>query len=311
MRDMRIWIAAAAVVATAVAGSAQQADTAELVRQARKLNGEGRQQQAIAMYRDALSRAPDSYDAHYGLGIALDLAGREREARDSFSRAIELAPADSRNQALTGMAVSYAFGGDARGSSNFYRRVYDAQTAAENYQGAAETANALGRVYLETGDFDNALKWYQTGSETARRQRDLDAAALDLWDMRWAHAQARIDARRGRIAEARKQLEAVRRILDKGTNPDEQIQYPYLAGYIALYANQPEDAIAELRHANQQDPFILVLLGQAYEKVHDEPAAAAAFEKARASNAHSINNAFARAVLAARRARGGKAGGAP
>ena len=280
--------------------SAQQADVGDLIRQARKLNSEGRQDQAIAAYREALTRSPDSYDALYGLGIALDLAGREREARESFSRAIELAPPESRNQALTAMAVLYAFSGDARGSSNFYRRVYDAQAAAENYQGAAETANALGRVYLETGDFDDAFKRYQTGYETARRQRDLDAAAVDLWDMRWAHAQARISARRGRIPDARRSLETVRRILDKGTNPEELIQYPYLAGYVSLYANQPEDAVAELRQANQQDPFILALLAQAYEKVHDEQAASAAFEKALASNAHSINNAFARAIARGR-----------
>jgi len=194
------------------------------------------------------------------------------------------------------MAVSYAFSGDAKGASAYYRQVYDAQTAAENYQGAAETANALGRVYLETGDYDNAFRWYQTGYETSRRERDLDAAAIDLWDMRWAHAQARIAARRGRIAEARRHLGDVKRLLDTGSNPQEQIQYPYLAGYVALYAKQPKEAIAELRQADQQDPFILALLAQAYEKAHDRQAAADSYAKAMASNGHSLNNAFARAV---------------
>jgi tetratricopeptide (TPR) repeat protein len=280
----------------AAIAAGQQADPSELVRQARKLNSEGQQDRAIALYREAIQRAPDAYDAHYGLGIALDLAGREREARDEFARAIERAPQESKNQALSAMAVSYAFSGDAKGSSAFYRQVYDRQTADENYQGAAETANALGRVYLESGDFDNAFKWYQTGYETARRQRDLDAAAIDLWDMRWAHAQARIAARRSNSDEARRQLETVKRILDKGTNQDEQIQYPYLAGYVALYSKQPKEAIANLQQANQQDPFILSLLAQAYEKVHDAAAAQETYAKVMTSNAHSINNAFARAV---------------
>jgi tetratricopeptide (TPR) repeat protein len=278
----------------AAATASQQADPPELVRQARKLNAEGQQDRAIALYREAIQRAPDLYDAHYGLGIALDLAGREREARDQFARAIELAPQESKNQALTAMAVSYAFSGDAKNSSAFFRQVYDRQTADENYQGAAETANALGRVHLESGDVDNAFKWYQTGYETARRQRDLDAAAIDLWDMRWAHAQARIAARRGNAAEARRQLETVERILDKGTNPDEQIQYPYLAGYVALYLKQLKEAVANLQQANQQDPFILSLLAQAYEKLHNASAAQETWVKVMASNAHSINNAFAR-----------------
>ena len=284
----------ALAIAAATAGA--QADPSDLVRQARKLNSEGRQEQAIDLYREAIRRAPDSYDAHYGLGIALDLAGREKQARDEFAKAIELAPEGSKNQALTAMAVSYAFSGDAKGASAFYRQVYDAQTAAENYQGAAETANALGRVYLETADTENAFKWYQTGYETSRRQRDLDPAAMDLWDMRWAHAQARIAARRGNFPEARRQLDTVKHILDKGTNPEEQIQYPYLAGYVALYARQYQDAIAQLRQADQRDPFILALLARAYDNAHDRDAARDAYEKAMASNGHSLNNAFARII---------------
>jgi Flp pilus assembly protein TadD len=292
---MALWETVCALgVAAAIAGV--QADPADLVRQARKLNGEGRQNQAIELYREAIRRAPDSYDAHYGLGIALDLAHREPQAREEFAKAIELAPDGAKNQALTAMAVSYAFSGDAKGASAFYRQVYDAQAAAENYQGAAETANALGRVYLETGDTDNAFKWYQTGYETARRQRDLEEAAVDLWDMRWAHAQARIAARRGAPGEARRHLETVKRILDKGTNPEEQIQYPYLAGYVALYAKRYEEAVVELRQADQRDPFILALLGKALDGVHDRAAAREMFEKAMAFNGHSLNNAFARAI---------------
>src|SRR6476620_3295538 len=115
---MRLSMVVASILVAGLA-SAQQADPGDLIRQGRKLNSEGRQDQAIAAYREALSRSPDSYDALYGLGIALDLADREGEGRESFARASERAPADSRNQALTAMAVSYAFSGDARGSSNF------------------------------------------------------------------------------------------------------------------------------------------------------------------------------------------------
>src|SRR5881398_2672308 len=79
----------------------------ELVKQARKLNSEGKQDAALALYRDALERSPDLFDAHLGAGIVLDLQGNYREARQHFARAIELAPDGSRNQALTAMAVSY------------------------------------------------------------------------------------------------------------------------------------------------------------------------------------------------------------
>jgi tetratricopeptide (TPR) repeat protein len=248
------------------------------------------------MYQDALQRSPDLFDAHYGLGIALDLAGRFPDARQHFAKAIEIAPEEGKNQAITAMAVSFAFAGDAKGSSTFYRQLYDRQMASETYGGAAETANALGRVYLESGDLDNATKWYQTGYETVRRQRDLAGPLVDLSDMRWAHAQARIAARKGDAGRARTEMAKAKAILDKGTNPDENIQYPYLAGYVNLFLGNYSAAVGELQQANQQDPFVQLLLAEAYEKSGDAAKAHAAYEKVMASNAHNVNNAFARAI---------------
>jgi tetratricopeptide (TPR) repeat protein len=276
--------------------SSQAGDPIELVKQARKLNNEGKQDEALALYRQALERSPDLFDAHLGAGIALDLQGSYKEARQQFARAIELAPDGSKNQALTAMAVSYAFESDAADSSRFFRQVYDRQEAAQDLGGAAETANALGRVYLESGDLDNAFKWYQTGYETSRRQPKLPADQLDLWNLRWAHAQARIAARKGKLKDARVQVAAVKALLEKGTNDDQQIQYPYLVGYVALYAKDYQSAIAELQKADQKDPFILLLTAQACEKSGDAARAREYYTQVLASNAHSLNNAFARPV---------------
>jgi tetratricopeptide (TPR) repeat protein len=272
------------------------ADPPALVKQARKLNLEGKQDDAIAMYREALMRAPDLYDAHYGLGIALDLQGSYAQARQSFMKAIQLAPDESKEQALTAMAVSYAFSGDGREASSFYRQVFDRQTAADNFSAAAETANALGRVYLETGDLDNAAKWYQTGYETTRRQKAMSSGQIDLADLRWAHAQARIAARRGNAATARAQIAEVTRLLDKGANEEQRIQLPYLVGYVGLFLKDYTGAIAALRQADQQDPFVLFLLAQADDKSGDAAGARELYERVLASNAHSLNNAFARRV---------------
>jgi tetratricopeptide (TPR) repeat protein len=283
-------VARAAAQDPAAAGG----DPLELVKQARKLNSEGKQDAALALYRQALDRSPDLFDAHVGAGIALDLQGTYKEARKHFARAIEIAPDGSKNQALSAMAVSYAFERDAAGASRFYRQVFDRQESTQDLGGAAETANALGRIYLESGDFDNAFKWYQTGYETSRREPKVTDDQIDLWNMRWAHAQARIAARKGRIDEARKQTAAVKAILDKGTNDDQRIQYPYLAGYVALYSKDYQSAIGELQKADQRDPFILELLAQAYEKTGDVARAREYHTQVLASNAHSLNNAFAR-----------------
>ena len=101
-------------------------------------------------------------------------------------------------------------------------------------------------------------------------------------------------ARKGNAAEARKQMAIVKTLLDKGTNPDQQIQYPYLTGYVSFYLKDYPGAIAELQKADATDPFIQLLLAQAYEKSRDAANARESYTKVLASNAHSLNNAFAR-----------------
>jgi tetratricopeptide (TPR) repeat protein len=293
---MRRFLCLGLLLLSSAVAAAQTADPGDLVAQARKLTGDGKADEALALYRQALARSPDLFDAHLGAGIALDLLGRYREARLHFEKAILDAPDASKNQALVNMGVSYAFESNAKSASIFYRQAFDRAMTAQDLRSAAETANALARIYLESGDLDNAAKWYQTGYETSRRQPKVPDDQADLWDMRWAHAQARIAARRGNAAEARRQMAVVKTLLDKGTNPDQQIQYPYLAGYVALYSKDYRGAIAALKAADQKDPFILVLLGQAYEKVHDTASARQCYTEALKSNAHSPANAFARPI---------------
>lgn len=272
----------------------QAADPAELVKQGRKLNSEGKQDEALALYRRALQASPDLVDAHLAAGVALDLKGQYDEARKHLAKAIELAPADTREPALRTMAMSYAFEGRAKEAATFEQQVFDAQIAKQDFAGAAGTANELARIYLESGDPDNAYKWYQTGYQTALRKSDMPAAEKDLWDFRWEHALARIAARRGNHAEAQKHAAAAKALLDKGGNPDQAPFFPYLAGYVAFYGGNFKGAIAELQKADQRDPFILSLLAQAYEKSGDEKQALEYYRRVLASNAHGPTNAFSR-----------------
>src|ERR671912_574235 len=115
---------------------------------------------------------------------------------------------EAKPQVMNALAVSYAFEGNAKEAASFYQKVFDGQVAESNFVAAAATANALGRVYLETGDVVNARRWYQTGYESARRQPDVSADQLAIWEFRWLHAQARISARAGQVDDSRKQVSA-------------------------------------------------------------------------------------------------------
>lgn len=296
-----------AVLLTAPAGPLAlpgQADPAATVAEADKLLRGGRLDQALALYRQALETDPDLYGALRGAGIVLDLQGRHRDARRHLEKAIEHAPEDRRLQALAAMAVSYAFERRAEDAGIYFEKVFDHQASAGDLEGAAASANALGRIHLEAGDLDEAARWYQTGYETALRQPALSDEDRALWEFRWAHAQARIAARAGRTEEARQQLALARTKLARaGANVEETGMVSdthYLAGYVALYSGDLDQAIAELSQANPRDPFVALLLARAYEKKGDEPSARTHYARVLESTAHTLNTAFSRRAARAK-----------
>ena len=153
----------------------------------------------------------------------------------------------SKNQALAAMGTSFAFEARPEDAARYYRRSFDAQMEAKDLAGAAGTANALGRVYLESGNTQKAEQWYRTGYETARRIPHMPAAQLALWDMRWAHAQGRIAARRGQRAQALQHAAAVKRLLPTVADENQRAAYPYLVGYIDFYTRHYRTAIESLK----------------------------------------------------------------
>ncbi|MGC1450037.1 MAG: tetratricopeptide repeat protein [Candidatus Sulfotelmatobacter sp.] len=277
---------------------------ADLVLRGDKLSREGKLDDAQALYRQALDKSPNLYEAHLAMGIALDLQGNYAEARVHFAKAIEVAPADSKTQALRAMAVSYAFESNADKAAEPETQVFNTRLANSDWVGAAETCNELARIYLESGDPDHAYKWYKMGYETIAHKPALTDADKNLWLFRWESAQARIAARRGQANEAQPHVVAAKAALDKANNPDQARFYPYLTGYVAFYAADYKTAIAELQKADQHDPLILALLGEACEKSGDAAQAKAYYQKVLESNAHNPTNAFAR-PLAKKKLAGG------
>ena len=277
---------------------------ADLEQRADKLSHEGKQDDALSLYRQALDKDSDSYEAHLGMGEVLDLQGDYAEAREHLTKALDLAPADSKSQALRAMAFSYAFEGNASKAAEFETQVFNARIAKNDSVAGAETCNELARIYLESGDSDHAYKWYKMGYDMVGRKPDLSDADKNLWLFRWESAQARIAARRGKVDEAQQHLAAAKAALDKANNPDQLRFYPYLTGYVAFYSGDFKTAIAALQKADLLDPFNLALLGEAYEKSGDAAQAKDYYRKVLENNNHNPTNAFAR-PLAKKKLAGG------
>ena len=271
------------------------ADALQLVQQGRRAVAVGKHAVGLALYEKALAAQPQLPEAHLGAGIVLDLMGEYSRAREHLTKAIEQASPELRSNALQAMAVSHAFERHAPEAARFFQQIYDANVEGGQFAAAAGTANALGRLYLEVGDTKQARRWYETGYEMARRQPDEPGSQLALWRFRWLHALGRIAAREGKSAEARKQVAAARELVEATPSlKEEGPTLAYLAGYVELHLKNYATARTELARADQEDPFILMLQAQAAEKAGDPTAARGFWEKALESNAHSLQNAFAR-----------------
>jgi tetratricopeptide (TPR) repeat protein len=254
---------------------------------------------AIDALRKIVAATPSSFEARLLLGRALDLDGRHADARVQLEQAVQLAAEAQRNSALSALGISYAFESKADEAARYYQRVFDADVQADDRAAAAARANALGRIYLESGNPQKAEEWYRTGYEMSRKISGLPSPEAALWEMRWHNARARIAARRGQPKVAEEHAAAVKALLDRGGNENQAVFYPYLLGYIAFFAGDYRRAADELSKGDLGDPFVLGLLGQASQKLGERAKAEEYFRKVLAIPAHNINAAFARPIARA------------
>jgi tetratricopeptide (TPR) repeat protein len=250
---------------------------------------------ALEVYVQAVEAAPKSASANKAVGLVLDLLGRYTEARKYFNQAIKVArsPAE-KAQMQRALAVSFGFERDCRGAVKADTGAYDYYLESHDFYNAGEVADEVGRLCLDAGDMDTAYDWYGKGHAAGLEELNISTEHLDLWDFRWAHARARIAARRGKLDEARKFVAIARTILEKGTNPAQKVYFPYLAGYVAFYAGDYKSALADLRDSTPDDPFIECLIAQSYEKLGDRDTAREYYARAANTNTHSVPEAFAR-----------------
>jgi Flp pilus assembly protein TadD len=269
----------------------------EFIKKGQQLTREGKLEEALALYRQEFSNATNAFQAQIAAGVVLDLLGRGAEARQHFTKAIEIASTpQARANAQRRMAMSHAFENDCQGAVRFSQQVFDYHVAQKNFFQQGEIANELARVCLEAGDLETAQKWYRTGHEVGLQEPGIKPERVALWNFRWEHAQARLAARRNQKEVAQKHVSAAKALLDQ--NPemakDQAIFYPYLTGYVAFYGGDYNAALTELQKANQDDAFIQSLIGQTYEKLGQKEKAMEFYRKAAQVTSHNPPAAYAR-----------------
>ena len=255
--------------------------------------------EALAAFRADLELAPQSVAANNGVGVVLDLLGRYDEARPYFAKAIKVASTGTEKVgALRAMAIAWGFAGNCRNAEKYEQEAFDLYISSNDFPNAGDTADEMGRLCIDVGDFDRSREWYSRGHAAGLDEPGISPSRRDLWDFRWEHAQARLDIRRGRKADALRHVEKAKAILAKGTNPDQAEYLPYLQGYIAFYSENYKEALEYIKTASLTDPFIQCLLAQTYEKLGDAGNAQRYYQLAASATAHSVPAAYARPYAA-------------
>jgi tetratricopeptide (TPR) repeat protein len=239
----------------------------------------------------------------------LDREGRYAEARAIFQRLIETAPdAAARAAAQRALAMSYAFEGDCANTVKYeelviaYWQTREQADPQNAFYQQGEMANEAARVCLDAGDLETAERMYRRGSELGLKEPEPRTHPKSLWAYRLAHALGRIAARRGDREEAQRQVAEARRILDSDPKMAEEQErfFPYLVGYVSLYTGDLQTAERELSRAvtlegNQRDPFMHCLLAMTYERLGQQEKARELYQKAYdLATAHNPPAAFTR-----------------
>ena len=192
--------------------------------------------------------------------------------------------------------MSYAFDNDCANTAKYEEMAADYWATVPDYFRQGELYNEAARVCIEAGAFDIAEKLYLRGQEAGLKEPNIAPGAHGALEV--PH-RARAGPPGGATQSAGGREEARRR---GAGHPRQQPRDGEGSGDLLPLPHRlrralrgdAKTALADLQKARQDDPFIQVLMAQAYEKLGDREQADALYRKAAATTAHNPPAAFAR-----------------
>ena len=225
----------------------------------------GRAQDAEGAYKKAIALRPDYWDGYNSLGNFYDDQGKYEEAIAQYQHAIELTP---DNAALySNLGATYL---DANDPKNFAKAEAALKKSIELGPSYGAYAN-LGNLFLLENRYSDAAQY----TEKALQMNDKDFIV-------WANL---VSAYEGMKDEARMNaaLDREVRLLEEAAQSsprDAAVQYRLGLAYAAK--KQDAKAVARVQAAlalTPDDPYVLVSVGEVYERIGDRKRAIDYVEK--------------------------------
>ena len=256
---------------------------------------QGKFEESIARYREALKVDPTFNLSRFGVAAPLVYLGRYDDARNELEDMIQKAHDDGeRQQAYFGIACTYADQGKV---DDAVAAVTQSSALAEKISDVAQVSQncaTIGFLRLEEGRYDEALANYERALEMVNSS-ELAPTIKAFTERNLLYAKARIASAKGQADEAGK-IADVFSEQSNATGSISSIRAAHeLYGILALDRKDYARAIEELKQANLQSGQNLYRLALAYQATGDKQQAAEQIKAAAHRNTVlNLNDVLAR-----------------
>ncbi len=255
----------------------------------------GRFDEAITQYRKALAIDPNFINSHQGIASALMYGGKHDEAAAELQKITDKARSDAeRRTALFALTVVNIDSGKMDKALEEVDKQYTLGEKTNDVPAMTGDLQLKGNIMLEMGKADEAKALFERGLKMTEGST-LSQEIKDNARLFHHYNLARVALAKKDIATAKTEAEAFRKGTESSKNPFQTKQAHELLGMIALEEKNFDAAITELQQANQQNPYDLYRICQAYQGKNDSAKAKEFCTKAATFNSlPQLNLAFIR-----------------
>ena len=255
----------------------------------------GKFDESITQYRKALSVDPNFINSHLGISADLMYMGKPDEAAAELQKITDKARSDGeRRLALLGMTVLDVDGGKMDKALEDMDKQYALGEKTNDVPAMAGDLQQKGIILVEMGKYDEGKGLF----ERALKMTQDSNLSQEIKDnaKRFHHYNiARVALGKKDYTTAKTEAEEFRKGVEAARNPVQAKQAHELTGIIALEEKDYDKAVAEFQQANQQNPYDLYRLCQAYQGKGDKGKAKEFCMKAAGFNSlPQLNYAFIR-----------------
>jgi tetratricopeptide (TPR) repeat protein len=225
----------------------------------------GKFDESIVQYRKALSIDPNFIASHLGISADLMYSGKPDEAAAELEKITSKARNDGeRRTALFGLTVLNVDGGKLDQALAVADKQYAIGEKSSDVAGMVGDLQLKGNILLEMGKSDDAKALFDrivkmTDDSNLSPEIKNNTRLFQHYNL------ARVALGQKDYAGAKTESEEFRKGAEAARNSFQIKQAHELSGMIALDEKKYDQAVTELLKANQQDPYDLYRLCQAYQ----------------------------------------------